>query len=237
MAMGRFVAYYRVSTARQGRSGLGLEAQRTAVRQFLDGGKWKLVGEFTEVESGKKDDRPQLAKALHMAKVTGARLVIAKLDRLSRHAAFLFNLRDAGVKWVAVDMPDANETVVGIMAVLAQDERERISARIKAALAETKKRGTKLGNPQGARPLQAWLKQHGYGRAVQGIKRKADTFALDVAPIIADIEASGITSHEGIARELNAREIKNARGGTGSWTAATVSRLRRRLCPAEGAAA
>jgi DNA invertase Pin-like site-specific DNA recombinase len=157
MATGRFVAYYRVSTARQGRSGLGLEAQRTAVRHFLDGGTWKLVGEFTEVESGKKDDRPQLAKALHMAKVTGARLV--KLDRLSRHAAFLFNLRDAGVKWVAVDMPDANETVVGIMAVLAQDERERSRPVSRWRSPRRKKRGTRLGNPQGARPLQAWLKQ------------------------------------------------------------------------------
>jgi DNA invertase Pin-like site-specific DNA recombinase len=235
--IGKFVAYYRVSTKRQGRSGLGLDAQKTAVRQFLDGGKWSLLGEFTEVESGKKDDRPQLQKALHLAKVTGARLVIAKLDRLSRNAAFLLNLRDAGVRFVAVDMPDANETVVGIMAVLAQDERERISARIKAALAEVKKRGVKkIGNPQGAKPLQAWLREHGYARVVEGIKQRADTFALDVAPIVADIVAQGITSHAGIARELNSREIRNARGGVGSWTPSTVSRLRGRRCPAPRAA-
>jgi len=235
MATGRFVSYLRVSTARQGRSGLGLEAQRSAVKTYLDGGRWTLVREFVEVESGKRDDRPQLAKALHLCKVSGATLVIAKLDRLSRNAAFLLSLRDAGVKFVAADMPEANSTVVGIMAVLAQDERERISARIKAALAEAKRRGTKLGNPHGAKPLQTWLKKHGHAQRIAGTIEKADAFARDMQPILEDIAAQGVTSNAGIARELNVREIGNARGGIGSWTDTTVSRLRRRLCPSQAA--
>lgn len=127
------MAYYRVSTERQWRSGLGLDAQRTAVKEYLDGGRWRLIGEYTEVESGKRNDRPQLAKALHHAKVTGARLVIAKLDRLSRNAAFLLTLRDSGVRFVAADVPDANELTIGVLALVAQHERERISERTKAA--------------------------------------------------------------------------------------------------------
>lgn len=225
MAEGAFVAYYRVSTARQGRSGLGLEAQKTAVRDFLNGGRWKLVGEFTEVESGKKDARPQLEKALHLAKVTGARLVVAKMDRLSRNAAFLLRLRDSGTAFIAADMPEANETVVGIMAVIAQDERRRISERTRAALAEAKKRGTRLGNPNGAKALRGL----GNGSAVAQIKRRADQFAADIAPVIADIEATGITSHRGVAAALNERKIRNARGGVGKWTDTTVARLRSRL--------
>src|SRR3954469_22234666 len=126
---GKFVAYYRVSTARQGRSGLGLDAQKKAVADYLDGGKWTLLREFTEVESGKDDSRPELAKALHLAGVTGATLVIAKLDRLSRNAAFLLTLRDSGAKFVAADMPDANALTVGVLALIAQHEREAISKR------------------------------------------------------------------------------------------------------------
>ena len=160
MATGKFVAYYRVSTERQGRSGLGLDAQKAAVKEYLDGGRWTLVKEFTEVESGKNNDRPQLAKALHLCKVTGARLVIAKLDRLSRNAAFLLTLRDSGTRFVAADLPDATELTVGILAVVAQDEAKRISERTKAALQEAKKRGVKLGNPRGAKPLLAAMKKH-----------------------------------------------------------------------------
>jgi DNA invertase Pin-like site-specific DNA recombinase len=112
---GKFVAYYRVSTQKQGRSGLGLAAQRQAVADFLNGGNWKIVGEFTEVESGKKSDRRQLAKALAMCRLHGARLVIAKLDRLSRNAHFLLGLQESGVDFVAADMPTANQLTVGIM--------------------------------------------------------------------------------------------------------------------------
>ena len=146
----RFVAYYRVSTARQGRSGLGLEAQREAVRAFMGGSTRELAEAFTEIESGKHDDdRPQLARALDACRLTGAVLVIAKLDRLSRDAHFLLGLEKAGVEFVAADMPNANRLTVRLMAVIAQEEREMISARTKAALAAAKARGTKLGGNRG----------------------------------------------------------------------------------------
>ena len=133
---GKFVSYLRVSTKRQGESGLGLEAQRAAVETFLNGGSWQLVEEHVEVESGKDDhNRPALHKALEACKVYGATLVIAKLDRLSRDAHFLLGLQKAGVKFVAADMPEANEMVVGIMALVAQAERRMITERTKAALA------------------------------------------------------------------------------------------------------
>jgi DNA invertase Pin-like site-specific DNA recombinase len=148
MAQGRFVSYLRVSTDRQGKSGLGLEAQRKAVEDFLNGGSWKLIDEFIEVESGKRDDRPKLAEALARCRLHNATLVIAKLDRLSRDAHFLLGLQKAGVRFVAADMPEANEMVVGIMAVVAQAERKMISARTKAALAAAKARGKRLGKPE-----------------------------------------------------------------------------------------
>src|SRR5215207_5058697 len=151
MSKGRYVSYLRVSTDRQGRSGLGLEAQRKAVADFLNGGRWDLIAEFVEVESGKRDDRPKLAEALALCRLHNATLVIAKLDRLSRDAAFLLNLQKAGVRFVAADMPEANELVVGIMAVVAQAERKMISARTKAALAAAKARGVRLGKSENLR--------------------------------------------------------------------------------------
>src|ERR671929_588621 len=132
MAEGAFVAYYRVSTERQGRSGLGLEAQRKAVADFLNGGRWDLIAEFVEVESGKRDDRPKLAEALALCRLHNATLVIAKLYRLSRDAHFLLGLQKAGVRFVAADMPETDEMVVGIMAVVAQAER-RIAVRTGAS--------------------------------------------------------------------------------------------------------
>ena len=133
--MKSFVAYYRVSTDKQGASGLGLDAQREAVLRYLNGGTWDLVAEFTEIESGKKDDRPQLTAALAACRKHKATLVIAKLDRLARNVAFIANLMEAGTDFVAVDMPEANKLVLHIMAAMAQHEREAISARTKAALA------------------------------------------------------------------------------------------------------
>ena len=143
----KFVSYLRVSTDRQGRSGLGLEAQRKAVADFLNGGSWTLVAEFVEIESGGDDDRPELAKALAMCRIQNAVLVIAKLDRLSRDPAFLLGLQKAGVRFVAADMPDANEAMVGFMAVMAGWERKMIGERTRQALQAAKARGTKLGNP------------------------------------------------------------------------------------------
>jgi DNA invertase Pin-like site-specific DNA recombinase len=142
--MKTYIAYYRVSTQKQGVSGLGLEAQRAAVLSFISGAP--LVAEYTEVESGKKDDRTQLAAAMAHAKQAGATLVIAKLDRLSRNASFIFTLKDSGVDFICADMPDANTLTVGIFAVMAQHEREMISSRTKAALAAKKARGEQVGN-------------------------------------------------------------------------------------------
>src|SRR5215469_12967356 len=150
MAEGKFVSYLRVSTDKQAKSGLGLEAQRKAVEDYLNGGKWKLVKELVEVESGKREDnRPMLAQAMAACRLHKATLVIAKLDRLSRDAHFLLGLDKAGVDFVAADMPSANRMTVGIMAVVAEEERRMIAARTKAALAAAKARGVILGGWKG----------------------------------------------------------------------------------------
>jgi DNA invertase Pin-like site-specific DNA recombinase len=144
---GKFVAYFRVSTDRQGKSGLGLDAQREAVMNYLNGGRWTLVAEFTEVESGKRDDnRPQLAAAIAACKRQKARLVIAKLDRLSRNLAFIAALMESGVEFVAVDNPHMNKLTIHILAAVAEHEREMISERTRAALQAAKARGKVLGN-------------------------------------------------------------------------------------------
>lgn len=216
----RTINYYRVSTAKQGRSGLGLEAQRAAIEAFCSSRGCEPLAEFIEVESGKRDDRPELTKALHRAKVTGATLIIAKLDRLSRNLAFLATLQDSGTKFIAADMPEANELTIHIMAAMAQAERKAISKRTKEALAAAKARGTKLGNPMGAK---AFGPAKGNGAAVAAIKAKAKAFATDVMPIIAEIRAEGHTSLRAIATELNQRGIVTARGG--KWGPQSVSDL------------
>jgi DNA invertase Pin-like site-specific DNA recombinase len=224
VAEGKFVSYLRVSTARQGRSGLGLEAQRKAVEDYLNGGNWQLVKEFVEVESGKKADRPQLEKAFQLCRLIGAKLVIAKLDRLSRDAHFLLGLEKAGVDFVAVDMPHANRLTVGIMALMAEDEGRRISERTKAALQAAKRRGVKLGGDHGAR-LTA--KQRAMGRAV--LQAQARTRAADLAPIIAELRASGAVTLQAIADGLNERGIPAARGG--QWGITQVVRLLEAIDP------
>jgi DNA invertase Pin-like site-specific DNA recombinase len=145
MADGKWISYLRVSTDRQGKSGLGLEAQRAAVADYLNGGRWKLIKEFVEVESGKRNDREQLAEAVKACRLHGAKLVIAKLDRLSRDAHFLLGLEKAGVDFVAADMPNANRLTVGIMATVAEEERRMISKRTTDALAAAKRNGRQLG--------------------------------------------------------------------------------------------
>ena len=213
--MKRFVAYYRVSTAKQGQSGLGLEAQQQAVRQYLNGGAWELVGEFTEVESGKRDDRPQLAAALAACRRYKATLVIAKLDRLARNVAFIANLMEAGTDFVAVDMPEANKLVLHIMAAMAQHEREAISARTKAALAAAKARGTKLGGFRGVAVNQAL--------GTQANVEKAKAWARgEIGQEVADMKARGWSLWE-IAHHLNDLGVKTRRGG--DWQATTVKRV------------
>ena len=221
----RLVAYERVSTARQGASGLGLEAQRKTIKDFATSRGAEVLARFTEVESGKRADRPELLKALHLAKVTGATLVIAKLDRLSRNAAFLLALRDSGVRFIAVDMPEANDLTVGIMALVAQAEREAISRRTKEALAVAKSRGMRLGNPNGA----AALKRAGKGGVAlrAAVSANAQDFALDLAAVVADIRNDGTASLRVIAGELTLRGIRTRRGG--QWSVSNVKGLLRRL--------
>ncbi len=216
MRNGGFVAYYRVSTDRQGKSGLGLDAQRATVTDYLNGGDWTLVDEFVEVESGKRADRPELAKALDLARRKKATLVIAKLDRLARNVAFIANLMEAGVDFVACDLPDANRLTLHIMAAMAEHEREAISKRTKEALQAAKAQGRKLGWSIPGRYDQARASRTG----VKVSKDAADQFAANVAPVIADIQRAGVTTLQGIADALNTRGVKTARGR--QWYAGTV---------------
>jgi len=222
----KVVPYYRVSTTKQGRSGLGLDAQRSAVEAYASRIGAKIARSFTEVESGKNNERPELSKALHLAKVTGATLTIAKLDRLSRNAAFLLTLRDSGVRFVAADMPDANELTVGIMALVAQQEREAISRRTREALAAAKRRGTVLGNPNGARALRR--AKRGNTASLEAIRARADAHAEDLRSVVKALADEGFTSLGEIASELNGRGMLTPRGGT--WHKSSVRNLLARLC-------
>ncbi|QQV75866.1 recombinase family protein [Sphingomonas aliaeris] len=220
MATGKHVAYYRVSTAKQGRSGLGLEAQQAAVRTFLNGGSWELIGEVVEVESGKRDDnRPQLLEALRLCRTTGATLIVAKLDRLSRDAAFLMSLQNSGAQFVAADMPGANTFTVGVMALVAQQEREAISSRTKAALAAAKARGVRLGGNRGHE-----LPSHRAAAASAAARTaKARASAADILVSIEHARANGATSLREIAAALNAAGTTTPRGG--KWQASQVKRV------------
>ena len=215
MASGRFISYLRVSTAKQGVSGLGLEAQREAVVQHLNGGRWTLLAEYLEVESGKSSTRPQLAAAMQQCRLTGATLLVAKLDRLSRNAHFLIGLRDAGIDFVAADMPDANKLTVGIMALVAEQEREAISARTKSALAASKARGTVLGGYRGAPPPDG-------ASGVAARQAGAQAFAGRLSATLTDMQARSLSLGQ-MAAELTAAGIRTPQDGT--WTATAVRRV------------
>jgi DNA invertase Pin-like site-specific DNA recombinase len=219
----KFVAYLRVSTARQGKSGLGLEAQREAVRQFVTSRAGRIIApEFVEVESGKRNDRPELVKALKRCRLTGATLVVAKLDRLSRNAAFLMTLRDSGVQLVAADLPEANTMTVGVMAVVAQHEREAISQRTKVALAAAKARGKQLGGLRAGAPD---IRKH-QRAGVKAAQAKAHERLMDIAEDLRAVSKEGL-SLRGMAAKLNSMDIKTAREST--WTATAVRRALLRL--------
>lgn len=210
-----FVTYLRVSTDRQGKSGLGLDAQRKAVADHV-AGKGEIAAEYVEIESGKKNDRPQLARALAEAKRIGAVLLIAKLDRLARNVAFIANLLEAGVEIAAADMPEANRFLLHVMAAVAEHEAQAISDRTRAALAAAKARGVALGwSMPGRAEEQRQAARKGADRNV----RKADQYAANVLPVIRQIAARGASLRQ-IADELNMRSIKTARGGL--WYAGTV---------------
>lgn len=216
MATGNYIAYYRVSTDRQGESGLGLEAQRKAVFDWLGGGKWEMVGEYTEIESGKKNDRPELEQALTACKKKKASLVIAKLDRLGRNVAFIATLMESGVEFVCCDNPAANKLMLHMLAVFAEHERDQISQRTKEALAVAKARGVKLGT----HGTTSWLPELN--------RKKADDFAREMKPIIEDIRRNGHATERAITAELNRRAIPTARGKA-TWYHQNVHTLLKRI--------
>jgi DNA invertase Pin-like site-specific DNA recombinase len=220
----RFVSYLRVSTDRQGRSGLGLEAQRRAVEDYLNGGNWHLAAEVVEVESGKRNDRPKLAEALRLCRLHNAALIIAKLDRLARNVAFISNLMESGVEFTAVDFPQANRLTVHILAAVAEHEREMISQRTRAALAAAKARGKRLGGDRG-NLAAVGDKGREISRKVR-IAKAQDRVKL-VAPVIAELQASGTRSLRQIADALNARSIPTPRGAV--WRPVQVKRVLERL--------
>lgn len=223
-----FVAYFRVSTDKQGESGLGLEAQRATVARHHPASGWVQVGEFVEVESGKRGDRPQLALALARAKSMGATLVVAKLDRLSRSLSFVANLMEAKVAFCACDVPQLNDPgqsrfLLGLMANIAEYEASMISARTKAALAVKKAQGVELGSPTPER-----------GGAARGAQLAAEREARDAVllPVVRDILAGGVTSVRGVAAELNRRGVKPLRGD--AWGVGAVHTLLLRARSAGG---
>lgn len=207
-----FVAYYRVSTDRQGRSGLGLDAQRAAVAAWL-AGKGQVTAEFTEIESGRKNNRPRLAEALAICRQRRATLVIARLDRLARNVHFISGLMESKINFVAVDMPEASRLTLHVLAAFAEHERDLISGRTRAALQAAKARGTRLGNPRAAETI---------GLAHRANRAQADAFAAPLRAMLEAMRAEG-QSYRAIADELNRRGISAARGGL--WHAQSVLNL------------
>ena len=210
------VVYTRVSTERQGRSGLGLNAQEMAVENYLKGARWTVVGRFTEVESGKRADRVELAKALAACKKHKATLVVAKLDRLSRNLAFIANVMEAGIEFVAFDLPFASRLTLHVLAAVAEHERVMISIRTKEALASAKARGVKLG-ATGPRNLRGALERR---------RDRADTFAEKLRVVLEGLRARGL-SQRAIVGELNGLGIKSPGGGT--WHLQPLQRVLARL--------
>jgi DNA invertase Pin-like site-specific DNA recombinase len=212
---GKYVAYYRVSTDRQGKSGLGLEAQKAAVADRLNGGRWQIIAEFVEVESGKRASRPQLDAAIAACKTHKAKLIVAKLDRLSRNVAFLLKLIDAGVEVLFADLPELNgamgKFVLITMANVAELEAGLISERTKAALKAAKARGVKLG-------------RHGAEVLAPKYHEEAKQRAKELAPIICELRGYSLSR---IAAEFNKRKVTTLRGG--KWDHSSVRNVLRRL--------
>jgi len=223
--MQRYVCYYRVSTRDQKRSGLGLEAQREVVEDFLKGNGHEVVGEYTEVESGGKNDRPELTKAIRDCELKGARLIVSKLDRLSRDLHFITALQQSAVQFTVAEIPDATELTINLLAAVAQHERKLISGRTKAALQAAKDRGVRLGNPKllrGERIAPADTSHANKARTA-----KADDYARKMSSVIEELQAKGTTSLSGIADSLNEAGYQTSRGG--SWYPNSVKRIIERI--------
>jgi DNA invertase Pin-like site-specific DNA recombinase len=218
---GKFVAYFRVSTDRQGRSGLGLDAQRDRITTYLNGGNWSLIGEFTEVESGRVNERPALADAVKLCKREKATLVVATLDRLTRDLAFGATLlNDNKVKFVCADFPEASREMLQMRMVFAEWEARKIGERTKAALQELKKKGVKLGSPTPMIGSKAGTKR---------IQDKADAYAERVGPVVREIiKRTGAKTLRDIAQELTYRAVETPRGNA-EWGASQVSNLLKRI--------
>tara|TARA_R110002126_G_scaffold291062_1_gene450184 strand:+ start:6645 stop:7313 length:669 start_codon:yes stop_codon:yes gene_type:complete len=216
----RFIAYYRVSTAKQGQSGLGLEAQQAAVADYLTSNTGELITEYTEIQSGSKDNRPELQAALRQCRLTGATLLIAKLDRLSRNRSFLMSVQDSSVKFVAVDMPEANHFTVGLMACLADYERELISERTKAALKAAKARGVKLGNPRLNEVRHTDTSAATEARTTKAKQRNAEI--LEIINEMRDSTGTEVSLRD-LTKMLNDAGYKTSRGK--EWHPTSVSRV------------
>lgn len=225
MAKGKFVSYLRLSPDKQHQSGLGLEAQREAVFQYLNGHRWKLIAEYVEVERGKHNARPQLKAAIDHANAMGAKLVIAHLGRLARNSYFVSSLKEREVDFVAADMPDVNGGTINVIVAVAESVERTISENTKGALAAAKARGVKLGNPNGARALRG--KQVGNRAAIAQLKADAEQRANGLRNIVEAIRARGITSVRALANELTSQGIPAPRGET--WHPTAVARLLARL--------
>jgi DNA invertase Pin-like site-specific DNA recombinase len=214
----KYIAYYRVSTKQQGKSGLGLDAQKKMVTDFITSDGGEVTGEFTEVESGKHDERPELLRAMKQAALVGGKLLVGKLDRLSRDLHFITSLQKSRVGFVVCDLPGCDSFTIHIYGALAQRERELISSRTKSALAEAKKRGVKLGTDN----LHMVDIAEASKRGVASIQERADVFATKVRPVILDMQQAGKSLNK-IAEALDDLGVATARGG--KWTATAVKNL------------
>jgi DNA invertase Pin-like site-specific DNA recombinase len=225
----KVVSYKRVSTQKQGADGLGIEAQNTAIANHLRMSGCSLVAEFVEVESGKNSKRPELLKALAACRIYGATLVVAKLDRLSRNSAFLNNLMESSVDFIACDNPNANKLTVRILAAVAEDELTNISNRTRAALAAAKSRGVALGGHRVVKAtgeswkIPATAVARGCRESIETRKANAAGFTAALLPAIEDLKANGAVTLRSIAKGLNDRGIKTSRGG--QWSAVQVQRI------------
>jgi DNA invertase Pin-like site-specific DNA recombinase len=220
----QFVAYYRVSTQKQGESQLGMEAQCAAVESYVRQTGGTILGSFVEIESGKRSDRPELAKALEAAKRAKATLVIAKLDRLARNVAFIARLMDAGTEFVAVDQPHASRLTLHILSAFAEDEGRRISERTKAALAAAKRRGVRLGGWRGRVASDADRQRAAAAKTALAIAR-----ASELATTIKAIQSAGITTYCAIAARLNDMHVPTTSSNGGRWHRSQVRRVLARL--------